>query len=146
MSPWPLPPLLDRAIYSYADVDRLVDLPAGTARRWLDGYDRAGSSYPPVLRPLSAGSQDVTCGELVEARLLAEFRSRRVSMQRLRPAIERLRAEFGSYPLAQARPLLEVDGRELVRRIQDPVHIEADLQLVVVRSGQLVLGAPAQRF
>jgi len=32
--------LLDRAIYSYADVDRLVGLPAGTARRWLNGYER----------------------------------------------------------------------------------------------------------
>jgi hypothetical protein len=28
-------PLLERAIYSYADVDRLVGVRAGTARRWL---------------------------------------------------------------------------------------------------------------
>ena len=43
--------LLDRAIYSYADVDRLVGLHAGTARRWLEGYQRLGRFYDPVLRP-----------------------------------------------------------------------------------------------
>lgn len=36
--------LLDRAIYSYADVDRLVGLHAGTARRWLEGYERLARS------------------------------------------------------------------------------------------------------
>ena len=43
--------LLDRAIYSYADVDRFVGVPAGTARRWLEGYEREGRFYDPVLRP-----------------------------------------------------------------------------------------------
>ena len=33
--------LLDRAIYSYPDVDRLAGLHAGTVKRWLDvpGHD-----------------------------------------------------------------------------------------------------------
>lgn len=29
--------LLDRAIYSYPEVDRLVGLHPGTAKRWLEG-------------------------------------------------------------------------------------------------------------
>jgi uncharacterized protein (DUF433 family) len=138
--------LLDLAIYSFADVDRLVGLPPGTARRWIDGYRRVGVDYPPVLRPEHTGSEDVTWGEMVEARLLAEFRGQRVSLQRLRPAVQRLRDELGAYPLAHARPFLEVEGRELVRRVQDEVGLVRQLQLVVVRSGQTMLDVRAERF
>lgn len=138
--------LLDRALYSFADVDRLVGLPGGTARRWLQGYDRGGRVYPPVLRTESTGSEAATWGELVETRLLSEFRSQRVSLQRLRPAVERLRQEFGPYPLAHARSLLEVEGRELVRRVQDEIGLDRHLQLVVVRNDQLVLTGEAERF
>jgi hypothetical protein len=117
-------PLLERAIYSYADVDRLVGLHSGMARRWLEGYERAGRFYDPVLRPRSTGSDAVTWGEMVEARLLAEFRSRDVPVQRLRPAIVRLRKELGPYPLAHARPFLDVEGRELVCYVQEQVGLE----------------------
>jgi len=138
--------ILDRALYSYADVDRLVGLRHGTARRWLEGYERAGRFYDPVLRPGPTGGDAVTWGEMVEARLLAEFRSRDVPVQRLRPAIVRLRKEFGPYPLAHARPLLDVEGRELVRVVQEQVGLERPLRLVVVRNGQLVLVDAAERF
>jgi uncharacterized protein (DUF433 family) len=138
--------LLDRAIYSYADVDRLVGVHAGTARRWLEGYERAGRFYDPVLRPEPVGEDVVTWGEMVEARLLAEFRNRDVPVQRMRPAIVQLRKEFGSYPLAHAHPFLDVEGRELVRLVQEQVGLERRLQLVVVRNGQLVLADTAERF
>ncbi|UAL30456.1 DUF433 domain-containing protein [Nocardioides rotundus] len=137
---------LDRAIYSYADVDRLVGLRAGTASRWLEGYERQGRFYDPVLRPEPTGSDVVTWGEMVEARLLAEFRDLTVPVQRMRPAIVKLRAEFGRYPLAHARPLLDVEGRELVQVVQQEVGLARDLQLVVVRDGQFVLTDAAQRF
>lgn len=138
--------LLDRAIYSYPDVDRLVGLHAGTARRWLEGYARGGRFYDPVLRAEPTGTDAVTWGEMVEARFLAEFRSRDVPVQRLRPAIIRLRSEFGRYPLAHARPFLDVGGRELVRVVQEQVGLERSLQLVVIRNGQLVLAESAERF
>lgn len=138
--------LLDRAIYSYSDVDRLVGLHSGTAKRWLEGYVRGSKFYEPVLREEPTESDSVTWGEMVEARLLAEFRSREVPVQRLRPAIVQLREEFGRYPLAHARPLLDVSGRELVRAVQERVGVEPALQLVVVRSGQLVLADAAERF
>ncbi|MDR0481751.1 MAG: DUF433 domain-containing protein [Cellulomonadaceae bacterium] len=138
--------MLDRAIYSYTDVDRLVGLAAGTARRWLEGHQRSHRFYEPVLRQEPTGSDAVTWGEMVEARLLAEYRHRRVPVQRLRPAIVRLRKEFGRYPLAHARPFLDVEGRELVRRVQAEVGLEKELQLVVVRSGQLMLTEPTDSF
>ncbi|MFC6705620.1 DUF433 domain-containing protein [Flexivirga alba] len=138
--------LLDRAIYSYRDVDRLVGLHSGTARRWLEGYERAGRSYEPVLRPEPTASDSVTWGEMVEARLLAEYRSRDVPVQRLRPAIVKLREEFGQYPLARARPFLDVEGRELVRLVQDRVGLDKQSQLVVLRNDQLVLAPWTERF
>jgi uncharacterized protein (DUF433 family) len=138
--------LLDRALYSYADVDRLIGLSPGTARRWIDGYRGRSRVYPPVLRVQRTGSDSVTWGEMVEARLLAEFRGQRVPLQRLRPTVERLREEFGPYPLAHARPLLDVEGREVVRRVQDEVGLEPELQLVVVRNDQLILDVRAERF
>lgn len=138
--------LLDRAIYSYADVDRLVGLHGGTARRWLDGYTRAGKFYEPILRESATGDDSVTWGEMVEARLLAEFRDREVTVQKLRPAIEQLRERFGRYPLALARPFLDVEGRELVQVVQEEVGLEKSLQLVVVRNGQSMLTAATARF
>ena len=78
----------------------LVGVHAGTARRWLEGYLRKGHFYAPVLRPEPSGSDAVTWGEMVEARLLAEFRDRSVPLYRMRPAIVALRKEFGPYPLA----------------------------------------------
>jgi uncharacterized protein (DUF433 family) len=138
--------LLDRRIYAFADVDRLLRLPHGTARRWIDGYDRAGVHYHPVVRPERTGDEAVTWGEFVETRLLSELRSRGASMQRLRPAVVRLREEIGDYPLAHARPFLDVAGRELVRRIQDEVGVSGQELLVVVRSGQLMMSPPVSSF
>jgi uncharacterized protein (DUF433 family) len=138
--------LLGRRIYSLADVDRLLVLPPGTARRWVDGYDRGGVHYPPVVRAERTRDEEVTWGEFVETRLLAEFRARGASMHRLRPAVVRLREEFGEYPLAHARPFLDVEGRELVRHVQREVGITGEEMLVVVRSGQAMMSAPVQRF
>lgn len=138
--------LLDRAIYAYADVDRLVGLPPGTARRWLDGYTRAGVFYEPVLRAEPTGEDVVTWGEMVEARLLAQFRDRHVPVQRMRPAIIRLRENFGTYPLARAQPWLSVHGRDLVLRVQEEVGLDDHLLLVVIRNDQLVLSDGAERF
>jgi uncharacterized protein (DUF433 family) len=138
--------LLDRRIYSLSDVDRLLVLPPGTARRWIDGYDRGGVHYPPVVRAERTRDEDVSWGEFVETRLLAEFRARGASMHRLRPAVVRLREEFGAYPLAHARPFLDVEGRELVRHVQREVGITGEEMLVVVRSGQAMMSAPVRRF
>lgn len=138
--------LLDRRIYSLSDVDRLLVLPPGTARRWIDGYDRGGVHYPPVVRTEHTQDEEVTWGEFVETRLLAEFRARGASMHRLRPAVVRLREELGEYPLAHARPFLDVEGRELVRHVQREVGITGEEMFVVVRSGQAMMSAPVQRF
>jgi uncharacterized protein (DUF433 family) len=132
--------LLERPTYGLAQVDRVLGLTAGTARRWIDGYSRGGRSYPPVVRETQTGSDVVTWGEFVEARLLAEFRDSGVTLAKMRPAVERLREELSTpYPLASNRAWLDSDGRELIRRVQEDVGLDRRLSLVVVRTGQGLL-------
>ena len=137
--------LLDQPVYGMKQVDRILARPGGTAQRWIDGYQRAGKSYPPVVRVEPTGDEIVTWGEFVETRLLSEYRDAGVPMVKMRPAVERLRETYGQrYPLAYARPYAL--DRELVMEMQESVHLERGLHLVLVRNGQLVLTAPAEKF
>ncbi len=132
--------LLERPVYGLPQVDRILSLPGGTARRWIDGYRRGNKSYPPVIREESTGADVATWGEFVETRLLAEYRDMGVPMIRMRPIVVALRGELQTpYPLASARTWLAVDGRELVRRLQDDVGLDRHFRLVEVRTGQGVL-------
>jgi len=70
----PTQELLDRRVDGMGQVDRLLGLCAGTARRWIDGYTRAGVSYDPVVRQQPTGVDVVTWGEFIEVRLLSEYR------------------------------------------------------------------------
>jgi uncharacterized protein (DUF433 family) len=131
--------LLDRPVYGFGQVDRILGLSSGTARRWIDGYKRAGREFAPVVRPSSTGDESVRWGEFVETRLLSEYRDAGVPLVRMRPAILRLREELGTlYPLASAKAWLLAEGRELIGRIQDEVGLERRL-FIVVRNGQGVL-------
>jgi uncharacterized protein (DUF433 family) len=141
--------LLPRPVYGLSQVDVLLGLHPGTARRWIDGYSRAGRNYPPVVREISTGDEAVTWGEFVETRLLAQYRDAGVPLIRMRPAIDVLREQLQTtYPLASARTWLDTDGRELVWKVQDRVGLERPLALVVVRTGQAVLdwSPPAEAF
>lgn len=140
--------LLSRPVYGMAQADWILALHPGTARRWIDGYVRRGNRYPPVVRLKATGSDVVTWGEFTEARLLAEFRDQKgVPMQRMRPAVERLRELFEvQYPLAYARTWLDTAGKELVLQVQEEVGLDKHLHLVVVRNDQLVLALPTDRF
>jgi uncharacterized protein (DUF433 family) len=143
----PVANILERRIYDWAQVDRLLSLTPGTARRWIDGYMRGGKRYPPVVRVEPTDDEIVTWGEFVETRLLAEYRDAGVSILHMRPAVERLRDLFDArYPLAHARPYTDVAGRELVLRMQESVGLARELQLVVVRNDQIVLTDPADSF
>lgn len=137
--------LLDRPVYGMGQVDYLLGLTPGTARRWIDGYTRARKSYAPLVRVEPTGEEIVTWGEFVETRLLSEYRDAGALTKRMRPAIERLREMFDTrYPLAHARPF--VAGRELVLQVQESVGLDRDLQLVVIRNDQIVLTEAAGSF
>ncbi len=139
--------LLERPVYAIPQVDGLLGLNPGTARRWIEGYRRGSKAYPPIVRIEATADDSVTWGEFVETRLLREYRDLGAHVRLMRPAVEKLREEFNTkYPLAYARPYLDVDGRELVRRIQDEVHLDKRVTLVTVRNNQLILTPQAERF
>lgn len=141
--------VLERRLYTYADVDDLARLPAGTARRWLEGYSRGSRDYPPLLRERSDPSAEgfVSWGEFVEADLVGRYRRKKVPVQRLRPVIKRLRDELQTpYPLALERPL--VFDRHLIRAAQDAEGLPKDLELIVedLNSGQLIAAPIVDQF
>jgi uncharacterized protein (DUF433 family) len=138
--------MLDRPVYQYAEVDRLLRLTSGTAKRWINGYRRDGRWYDPVIREATSDSAWVTWGEFTETRLLAEFRSS-VPMIKLRPAVGWLRESFDTaYPLAYARPFLEPDGRELLLAAQRETGVEEELWLAVPSAQGALLTATSRRF
>jgi uncharacterized protein (DUF433 family) len=109
----------------------------------LDGYERSGVRYPPVIREEPTGEDLVTWGEFVELGYLREYRRKGVPLQRLRPVIEELRREFETpYPLATAQPY--VYGKELVLEVQERHDLPAPIA-IVVRSGQQILLADAAK-
>lgn len=131
-------------MYPVADAARMLRMPPSTLSWWLEGDPQRG--YGPVLRSEPTGDRVLTWGEYVEAGYLREYRRRRVSLQELRPFIDLLRHEFGvPYPLAHARPYIG-PGRKLVAEIEDSLQIDARLRMVVVCSGQRLLGGPAEAF
>lgn len=129
--------MLDREVYLYAEVDRLIGLAPGTARRWINGYERSGKGYEPILRVSPRDTEWATWGEFVETRILAEYRDENIPTARLRGAIDGLRRMYGiDYPLAHLRPYLAVHGRDLTISGEDVGLSEDEL---VVRTGEHLL-------
>jgi uncharacterized protein (DUF433 family) len=137
--------LLDRPVYGLSEAAGLLGLRRGRVRAWLDGYERAGVRYLPVIREVATGDDVVTWGEFVELGYLREYRRSGVSLQHLRPVIDELRRGFQTaYPLATARPY--VFGRELVLKAQDRHELPTPIAMVVRSGQQILLAGPAERF
>jgi len=137
--------VLERPVYGVTEAAGYLGLRSDRVRAWLDGYDRAGTTYAPVVREAHTGSEVVTWGEFVELGYLREYRQKGVPLQKLRPVIEALRHEFHTpYPLATAKPF--VMGKELVLELQERNGLPSAIA-IVVRSGQTVALTPeARRF
>lgn len=50
--------MLDREVYVYAEVDKLIGLPAGTAKRWINGSSVAAK----ITRRSSASRRELRRG------------------------------------------------------------------------------------
>lgn len=141
--------LLDRELYEVSVAADVLRVPPSTLRWWLEGGERRGKFYPPVLRPEPTGSNVLTWGEVVEAGYLAGYRRKlRVKLWRLRDLVALLRDEFDvPYPLATARPWVG-PGRRLLLEAVEAVGLEPDLLPVLVdpTTGQTVLLPIAERF
>jgi uncharacterized protein (DUF433 family) len=132
-------------VYGVSEAAALLGLRADRARAWLDGYERQGAQYPPVIRVEPTGEDIVTWGEFVELGYLREYRRKGVPLQRLRPVIDELRREFDtSYPLATAKPYIL--GKELVLELQEKNGIPPAIAIVIRSGQQILLADDAQRF
>lgn len=137
--------ILERPVYGVAEAAGLLGLRSDRARAWLDGYERRGVGYPPVIRIDSTGSDIVTWGEFVELGYLREYRRKGVPLQRLRPVIDALRREFDTaYPLATAKPYIY--GKELVRELQEKNDIPRSIAIVISTGQTIALADEATRF
>lgn len=137
--------ILERPVYGVTEAAGLLGLRADRTRAWLDGYERRGVRYPPVVRSEATGDDIVTWGEFVELGYLREYRRKGIPLQQLRPVIDDLRHEFDTpYPLATAKPFLY--GRELVLELQRRNGLPPALA-IVIRSGQTIaLASETERF
>lgn len=133
-------------LYTVAEAARYLGTPDSTLRDWVHGYRqqrrRSVVAGAPLLTTVlvPARRPNIPFVGLAEGMVLAAMRASRVPLQRIRPAVERLRSEFGlEHALASKR--LFTDGAEVLYdyadRSDDDVALAAR-ELVVVRNGQRV--------
>jgi len=138
--------VLDREMFTEAEAARLLRVPPSTLHYWLEGGERRGRTYSPVIRAEPRGERIVTWAEFVEAALLRQYRRKhQIPMRELRVFIDDLRDRLGvPYPLAHKRPF--VSGRQLVVAAQQASGLDADFWLVAWASDQLILTTPSVEF
>jgi uncharacterized protein (DUF433 family) len=146
------PDVVDRfstALYTVPEAARYLDVPASTLTTWLHGYHRRSQDRPevvgePILTALprtGMRSPVIPFIGLAEGVVLTAMRRSGVPLQRIRPALEQLDAQFGlDHALASRR--LYTDGAEVLfdyaEGADDPGLVRAAQELVVVRNGQRV--------
>lgn len=87
----------------------------------------------------------MTWGEFVEAGLLREYRAKHMSLQKMRPFIEKAREKFEvPYPLAHFKPMIE--NQRLVYELQQQVGLSPDLYLVNAEDDQMLWAEPVTEF
>lgn len=139
--------LLERPVYTYREVDRLLGLNPDTSKRWINGYRRKGRDYDPIVRETPTDDKWVTWGEFIETRLLSEYRDvNEIKIIRMRRVVAALRDYYHRrYPLAYSRPFVKVEDREVLARIQEETGLDSQLWMVV-DSGQYTLAPRTGRF
>jgi uncharacterized protein (DUF433 family) len=138
--------VLDREMYSEAEAARYLRVPQSTLNYWLEGGERRGKLYAPVIRAEARGHRaPVTWAEFIEAGLLRSYRRSGIPMAELRAFIDLLRRQFEvPYPLADRRPY--VAGRRLVVEAQQEARLDPDFWLVAPVDEQLLLLPPSDAF
>ena len=139
--------LLERPVYTYREVDRLLGLNPGTAKRWINGYRRNGRDYDPIVRDEPADARWVTWGEFIETRLLSEYRDvNEIKIIRMRRVVAALREHYRRrYPLAYSRPFVTVEDRQVLARVQEDTGLDSQVWMVV-DTGQYTPVTPYRPF
>lgn len=138
--------VLEREMFPEAEAARLLRIAQSTLHYWLEGGQRRGKTYKPIIRLEPCGERRVTWAEFIEAGLLRQYRRQHgVPMAQLRDFIDLLRERMGvPYPLAHHRPF--VADRQLVLEAQEEAGLAADLCLVATVRNKLILTPASQEF
>ena len=143
-------------LYTLAEASRYLGVSDSSFRDWAKGYTRRSPGRlevrsDPVVTSISgqrAGSASIPFVGLAEGLVLAGMRRSGVSMQRIRPALDRLKEEFGlEHVLASKR--LYHDGAEVLYDFgqdSDAGEAESVMRLVVVRNRQYVFTDIVQQY
>lgn len=133
-------------MYTEAQAARLLRIAQPTLHYWLEGGERRGKVYQPIIRARATGTNKVTWAEFIEAGLLRQYRRvHQIPMNELRAFIQILRDESGvPYPLAHLKPF--VSGRELLVEAQNRVGLNPEFALVAPVRNQYVLLPAADSF
>lgn len=144
------PDLGEWPTYTYPQVDKLLTLSSGTARRWINGYTRNRRIYPPIVRMHQAATAWVTWNEFLETRLMAGYRDvDQVPIQHIRQVVERLREATGDrHPLTKWSTYIRPERKRLLLDAQLPGDPDgAPFQFVEQGdSGQLMFTPWVQEF
>jgi uncharacterized protein (DUF433 family) len=145
-------PTFTTPLYTLTEAARIVGVPANTLHHWARGYTYKGIDGEQHWSPALVTTARVGRGEAVpfvglgEAYVLRAFTAAGVPMQRIRPALARLEAEFGPRAVLTSQRL-KTDGAEVLweYRDQDENGDVVD-NLVVVRRSQPVFREVVEQY
>lgn len=135
-------------LYTVAEAARYLGVPNSTFHSWTRGYTKRSAGRPvttgaPVVTALGSGDghPSIPFVGLAEGMVLTAIRRQGVPLQRIRPALEALKAEFGLEHALASRKLY-TDGAEVLfdyaeRHATEP-EAKGARELVVVRNNQRV--------
>lgn len=141
-------------LYSVSEASRYLGVSDSTFRAWARGYTRRsdgradvrGDAIVTTIDDQPRGSASIPFIGLAEGMVLAGIRASGVPLQRVRPALDRLRAQFGlEHALASKR--LYTDGAEVLYDLGQATEDGAEVRrLVVVRNNQLVFNEVVEQY
>ena len=138
---------LERPVYGFAEVDALLRIRPGTARRWIDGYDRGGNHYDPVVRAYTTGQQTVTWGEFRRDTPTRTVPGRSCADAAHAPCCRTTARQATAHTRSRVRKGVRARPRARRAPVQDEVGLPKGLAIVEeLRTGQLTLTPPARAF
>jgi len=140
--------VLDQEMYTEPEAARLLGVPPTTLHYWLEGGERRGKLYEPIIRQARKGGHvAVTWAEFVECAWLRQYRrERQVPMKELREFITLLRDKLGvPYPLAHSRAFAH-EGKLMIVEAQQAAGLDPEFYLVAPVGRQMLLTAPGEEY
>jgi hypothetical protein len=146
----PLDARFTKPLYTITEAAAYVGVPRSTFDTWARGYERRPRGRHPVhgeplLTMTGTAGLTVPFIGLAEAMVLAAFRETGIPLQRIRPALDKLRAEH-ELPYALASRHLYSDGANVLYAYAQAQGDKQLRLLTVVSSGQRVFHEVIDRY